>query len=112
MIVAPAPLDAPIGVYIHVPFCAHICPYCDFTTYAGKDQLIPNYVDTVVNELQLRAGEANGRAASTIYLGGGTPSMLSPAQIEAILTGVHAVLPVHADAEITMEANPNALSFE
>lgn len=112
MILAPTPLDAPIGVYIHVPFCAHICPYCDFTTYAGKDQLIPNYVDAVVSELELRAGEANGRSAATIYLGGGTPSMLSPDQINSILNGVRNVLPVDADAEITMEANPNALSIE
>ena len=112
MIVAPAPVDSAIGVYIHIPFCAHICPYCDFTTYAGKDQLIPNYVDAVVRELELRAGEANGRSAATIYLGGGTPSMLAPDQIEAILTGVRNVLPVQSDAEITMEANPNALSIE
>lgn len=112
MIIAPAPVDAPIGVYIHVPFCAHICPYCDFTTYAGKDQLIPNYVDAVVQELELRAGEANSRSAATIYLGGGTPSMLSPEQIETILTGVRNVLPVESDVEITMEANPNALSIE
>ncbi len=112
MIVAPAPVDAPIGVYIHVPFCAHICPYCDFTTYAGKDQLIPNYVDAVVRELELRAGEANGRPAATIYLGGGTPSMLSPVQIETVLNGVRNALPVNADAEITMEANPNSLSID
>ena len=112
MIIAPAPADAAIGVYIHVPFCAHICPYCDFTTYAGKNNLIPDYVEAVVRELELRAGEANGRAASTIYLGGGTPSLLTPEQIDRMLTGVRDVLTVEPDAEITMEANPNALSSE
>jgi len=73
MIIAPLATDAPIGVYIHVPFCAHICPYCDFTTYAGKDNLIPAYVDAVVREIELRAGEAGERAAATVFLGGGTP---------------------------------------
>lgn len=112
MILAPAPADAAIGVYIHVPFCAHICPYCDFTTYAGKDSLIPAYTDAVVRELDLRAGEARGRSAATIYLGGGTPSMLNPQQIGQIIDGVKSVLDVHADAEVTMEANPNSVSMD
>lgn len=112
MIIAPAPADAAIGVYVHVPFCAHICPYCDFTTYAGKDQLIPEYVEAVVREIEIRAGEANGRSAATIYLGGGTPSLLTPEQIDRILTAVRSNLPLESCAEITMEANPNALSLE
>lgn len=112
MIIAPAPADAAIGIYIHVPFCAHICPYCDFNTYAGKDQLIPNYVEAVARELEMRAGEANGRTAATIYLGGGTPSLLTPEQIEHILAAVKSTLPVEPGAEVTMEANPNALSPE
>ena len=49
MILAPLPTDAPLGIYIHIPFCAHICPYCDFTTYAGKEALIPRYVDAVAS---------------------------------------------------------------
>lgn len=112
MIIAPVSPDAAIGVYIHVPFCAHICPYCDFTTYAGKDSLIPAYVDAVIDEIERRAGEANGRSAATIYLGGGTPSLLSPEQIERILAVVRKTLPLDTDAEITMEANPNALTPE
>ncbi len=112
MILAPVAADAAIGVYIHVPFCAHICPYCDFTTYAGKNNLIPAYVDAVEQEIQLRAGEANGRQVATIYLGGGTPSLLSPEEIGRILEAVSSELTVLPDAEITMEANPNALSLE
>lgn len=112
MIIAPSPVDAPIGVYIHVPFCAHICPYCDFTTYAGKDSLIPAYTDAVITELELRAREARGRSAATIYLGGGTPSLLEPADIERIIAAVNRVIPVLPDAEITMEANPNGLDAE
>lgn len=109
MILAPLGTDAPIGVYIHVPFCAHICPYCDFTTYAGKNDLVPAYVDAVVREIELRAGEAGNRPAATIYLGGGTPSLLTPAQIGRVLSAVRAHLDVLPDAEVTMEANPNDL---
>lgn len=112
MIVAPMGADDPIGIYIHVPFCAHICPYCDFTTYAGKGNLIPSYVDAVIIEIDMRIGEARGREIATVYLGGGTPSLLSPAQIDRILTTIHQQFTLLPDAEITMEANPNGLSPE
>lgn len=112
MIIAPVTADAPIGVYIHVPFCAHICPYCDFTTYAGKQDLVPAYVEAVEKEIQLRAGEAGSRSAATIYLGGGTPSLLTPVQVERIIIAVRNHLDVLPNAEITMEANPNGLSRE
>lgn len=112
MIVAPLGADDPIGIYIHVPFCAHICPYCDFTTYAGKADLIPGYVDAVIAEIDMRVGEARGREIATIYLGGGTPCLLSPEQINRVLTAISSQLAVDADAEITMEANPNGLTPE
>ncbi len=112
MILAPMGTDDPIGIYIHVPFCAHICPYCDFTTYAGKGDLIPRYVDAVIEEITRRAGEARGREIATIYLGGGTPSLLSPEHIARILNTIDQQFPVLADAEITMEANPNGLTPE
>lgn len=112
MIVAPLPVDSPIGIYIHVPFCAHICPYCDFTTYAGKDSLIPTYVDAVVQEIGLRVPEARNRSISTIYLGGGTPSLLEPEDIAHILSSIRAQYIIEAHVEITMEANPNSLSIE
>jgi oxygen-independent coproporphyrinogen-3 oxidase len=109
MIIAPALPDAPIGIYVHIPFCAHICPYCDFNTYAGKGDLIPRYVDAVVRELGMRAAEAADHPAATIYLGGGTPSLLSPEQVGQILGAARATYTILADAEITMEANPNGL---
>lgn len=112
MIVAPLPKDAAIGVYIHVPFCSHICPYCDFTTYAGKDNLIPEYTDAVLKELDLRAHEVRGRDVASIYLGGGTPNLLSPDDIGRMISGVKNSLQVLPNAEITMEANPNGLSLE
>ncbi|MCO5218081.1 MAG: radical SAM family heme chaperone HemW [Thermomicrobiales bacterium] len=112
MILAPMGTDDPIGIYIHVPFCAHICPYCDFTTYAGKGDLIPSYVDAVMEEIARRAGEARGREIATIYLGGGTPSLLSPEHIARILNTIDQQFPVLPEAEITMEANPNGLTPE
>jgi oxygen-independent coproporphyrinogen III oxidase len=109
MIIAPAPLDAPFGIYIHIPFCTHICPYCDFNTYAGKDDLVPRYVDSILSELEMRAGEIGDRPAATVYLGGGTPSLLSPEQIGQILSACTRNYDIAPDAEITMEANPNGL---
>lgn len=109
MIIAPAAPDAPFGIYIHIPFCAHICPYCDFNTYAGKDDLIPRYVDAVVRELELRASELGGREAETIYFGGGTPSLLSPEQIGRIIAACHASYDTGVVNEVTLEANPNGL---
>jgi oxygen-independent coproporphyrinogen III oxidase len=112
MIIAPSPSDAPVGIYIHIPFCAHICPYCDFNTYAGKDDLIPRYVDAVARELHMRAEEIGERPAATVYLGGGTPSLLEPVQVVRILDAARASYDVMLDAEITMEANPNGLDLE
>ncbi|HWV24130.1 MAG TPA: radical SAM family heme chaperone HemW, partial [Thermomicrobiales bacterium] len=112
MITAPSLPGASFGIYIHIPFCAHICPYCDFNTYAGKDDLIPRYVDAVIGELTMRAGEMTGRPAETIYFGGGTPSLLSPEQIARIIAACHAHFDTRAVDEITMEANPNGLDAE
>ena len=67
----PRLLGAPLGVYIHIPFCQHICPYCDFTTYAGQEPLIPRYVDALETAIR-RAGERlDHRAVETMFFGGG-----------------------------------------
>ena len=112
MIIAPLPHDAPVGVYIHIPFCAHICPYCDFTTYAGKTGIIDRYVDCVAHELAMKSGTAAGRDVATIFLGGGTPSLLEPAHVAAITAACREGYVVVPDAEVTMECNPNGLTAE
>lgn len=110
MIIAPAPPDAAIGIYIHIPFCAHICPYCDFTTYAGKGDLIPRYVRALEAELQ-REGERHAdRTVATIFLGGGTPSLLSAGQMHAILDACRDSFRIDPGAEVTVECNPNGLT--
>lgn len=106
---APAQVDDPIGLYIHVPFCAHICPYCDFNTFAGQSDLIPRYVTAVLQEIQAQAQHFQGRWVSSIFLGGGTPSQLAPSQLAEIVRGCDDAFDVLPDAEVTMEANPNDL---
>lgn len=105
---APQMLDAPLGIYLHIPFCQHICPYCDFTTYAGQESLIPAYVDALVRSIEREGERLPGRAVETVFFGGGTPSLLEPDQIERIVTATASAFTLEADAEITLEANPNS----
>jgi len=110
MILAPLPADAPVGLYVHIPFCAHICPYCDFNTYAGKSPLIPRYVDALCRDVHTAGQRHGSRAAATIFFGGGTPSLLSPADIGRVIDACRAAFLLAADAEISLEANPNGLT--
>jgi oxygen-independent coproporphyrinogen-3 oxidase len=108
--VAPLPTGAPIGVYLHIPFCAHICPYCDFNTYAGQESLIPRYVDALARDIAREGGAIGRRQVASIFFGGGTPSLLEPDQIGRLIGTVHEQFDLLPDAEITLEANPNGLN--
>lgn len=109
MIIAPLPHDSPLGVYIHIPFCAHICPYCDFTTYAGKNDVIGRYVDALQLDIS-RWGETVGdRPVATVFFGGGTPSLLTGEQMQRVMDAVRGAFTLLPDAEVTMECNPNGL---
>ncbi len=109
MMAAPASVDAPIGLYLHVPFCAHVCPYCDFNTYGGQGALIPRYVAALEREIA-RQGEAlGGRPVSTIFFGGGTPSLVPPAEIGRLVRACRDAFALDRDAEVTLEANPNSV---
>lgn len=107
----PVPSDAPPGLYVHVPFCRHICPYCDFNTYAGQENLIPAYVDAVIAEMRTAALLRPSVAAPTLFFGGGTPSLLEPEHIGAIIDTARGVFGLRDDAEITLEANPESLDL-
>lgn len=107
---APAAPGSEIGVYVHVPFCAHICPYCDFNTYAGLSQLIPAYVAAVEQEIALQAADFAGRPAASLFLGGGTPSQLSGAQVGQIIDAAREAFDFVQNAEVTIETNPNDLT--
>jgi oxygen-independent coproporphyrinogen-3 oxidase len=99
------------GVYIHVPFCRARCSYCDFATGTYQAQAAARYVRALVAEIDACA-RADRPAVDTIYFGGGTPSLLSPAQLEAILAAVHARFRVARDAEVTLELNPGTVTPE
>ena len=93
-----------VGIYVHIPFCGSRCVYCGFysTTRLSERQ---RYVDAVCREMSLR-GRPEGRVA-TVYLGGGTPSQLSPSQLEQLLLYINNVYDVADDAEVTIECNPD-----
>ncbi|MBC7909774.1 MAG: radical SAM family heme chaperone HemW, partial [Pyrinomonadaceae bacterium] len=101
------------GVYIHIPFCRTRCSYCDFATGAYEGALAAASVRAVSAEIKsFRQPEEPAKEVDTIYFGGGTPSLLSPAQVEQILEAVHTRFSVAAGAEVTMEMNPGTVTPE
>ena len=117
----PAGPRPPVALYIHVPFCVSLCPYCDFVVIAGAAARGPRnrigqFFDALLIELELRADVLDGAFGAvgsrrrpvleTVYLGGGTPSLLPPDEIERLLERVRTRFGVAADAEVTLEANP------
>jgi len=109
-----------LGLYVHIPFCAAICNYCNFNRGLRDPNLEPRYVAALIREI--RGGIAGlpstsprpGKplAADTIYFGGGTPSLLAPAEIAAVVAACRETFDIAAGAEITMEANPETVSPE
>ena len=103
-----------ISLYIHIPFCHTKCHYCDFNSYAGLLGWRGRYVKALVREITL-VGEAakntdgSRRRCRTVFFGGGTPSLLSPNEVAALLAAVYAAFAVDENAEITLEANPGTL---
>ncbi len=99
------------GVYLHIPFCRSRCSYCDFATGMYEGALADVYVRALVQELKTaRLPDDTPNEIDTIYFGGGTPSLLTPAQVSRILDAVHGRFRLSADYEITMEMNPGTLS--
>lgn len=98
----------PFGLYVHFPYCLSKCPYCDFASRAAP--VIPHerYGDAILRELALREAEFPRRPATSVFFGGGTPSMWAPAQVARVLAALNETHPFTADAEITLEANPGA----
>lgn len=99
------------GIYIHIPFCKTRCSYCDFYS-STQEQWVERYVNAVCKELELRKDELPGETIQTIYLGGGTPSQLSKADLARIFSVIRLFYEVSPDAEITIEANPDDLSID
>ncbi|MBI4219989.1 MAG: radical SAM family heme chaperone HemW, partial [Chloroflexi bacterium] len=107
---APAPRagpDTPLGLYVHVPFCATKCPYCDFNTYAGIEPLIPDYIAALRKELETWGGLLQKPKVGTVFLGGGTPSYLPAESLAALMATIRGAFELHPGAEVTIEANPD-----
>jgi oxygen-independent coproporphyrinogen-3 oxidase len=107
-------MERTLGVYVHVPFCERVCPYCDFAVVAAR-RLAPaeedRYVAAVLTELAARAPRFGGLALDTIYLGGGTPALLRPESIGRLLAGLRGAF-AGTPREVTLEANPSTLERE
>ena len=102
----------PLSLYIHVPFCTVKCAYCDFNSYAALEHLTGGWLDAALRELELWSGRAAGRRVETIFIGGGTPSLLEGEQVARLLDAARLHFTVAADAEITLEANPESVRLE
>lgn len=103
----------PLSLYVHIPWCVRKCPYCDFNSHAAPDQLPENeLVDALLQDLTLALPGIWGRRVETIFFGGGTPSLLSPAAIDRLITGFRTLLPLSPNAEITLEANPGTVDAD
>jgi coproporphyrinogen III oxidase-like Fe-S oxidoreductase len=101
------------GLYLHIPFCSAICPYCDFAVLTGGRQRRAEFVDGLVSEIGMWRGEAvRWGTFDTVYFGGGTPSALLPEEIARVLAAVREALPVAADAWVALEANPEDVTAE
>ncbi|RFA31166.1 YggW family oxidoreductase [Alkalilimnicola ehrlichii] len=100
----------PLALYVHLPWCVQKCPYCDFNSHALKRDLPADaYVDALLKDLDSEAVRAGSRPVSSIFFGGGTPSLFPPTAIARLLTETRERLNLAADAEITLEANPGTV---
>ncbi|HEY8021418.1 MAG TPA: coproporphyrinogen III oxidase, partial [Thermoanaerobaculia bacterium] len=106
----PAAFAAGAGLYLHVPFCSAICPYCDFAVVTGGPARRAAFARHLAAEATLWAGAP--LAFDTVYLGGGTPSALSPADLALVLQAVRGALRISADAWLFLEANPEDVTRE
>ncbi|MGI6124481.1 MAG: radical SAM family heme chaperone HemW [Acetivibrionales bacterium] len=101
-----------IGLYIHIPFCKQKCYYCDFPSYSGMEEYWEAYIDALVSELIIKAEEYKNPDIMTIFIGGGTPSLIPATYISKVLNTVYKNYNVLPDCESTIECNPGTLNDE
>ncbi len=102
----------PAGIYIHIPFCRSRCSYCDFATGLYESALAERYVASLVSEIASWREVDQPQTVDTLYFGGGTPSLLSPAQLQLLINSVRMRFDVSPNAEVTMEMNPGTVTEE
>ncbi len=101
--------EAGFGIYVHWPFCAAKCPYCDFNSHVSDTIDQDRWKAAYLAEIDRFAAETEGRVLSTVFFGGGTPSLMDPELVDAILSKIRASWPMANDPEITLEANPTSV---
>jgi putative oxygen-independent coproporphyrinogen III oxidase len=97
------------GIYVHIPFCLTRCGYCDFNAYAGLDELQPRYLRALFEEATLAAPGWDGTPVVSVFLGGGTPTTMTPADLRGLLVHLRDRFALADDAEVTIEANPDTV---
>lgn len=105
-------LHSPHALYIHIPFCTNKCHYCDFTSYVLKGQPVDQYLDALEQEMQRTVVELPPQRIDTVFVGGGTPTVLTPLQMERFLQAVRTYFPLADQVEFTMEANPGTTDID
>ncbi len=117
--VAPSPAGVrlaqlpPLALYVHIPWCVRKCPYCDFNSHQAKGDVPERaYVEALVTDLELALPDIWGRRVHSVFFGGGTPSLFSAAAIGTLVSAFRARLPLAADCEISLEANPGTFEAE
>jgi oxygen-independent coproporphyrinogen-3 oxidase len=100
----------PLGLYVHFPWCVRKCPYCDFNSHTLHGALPEAaYIEALIEDLAAQASAAQERVVTSVFFGGGTPSLITPAAIERLLKSIAAQLALSSEAEITLEANPGTI---
>jgi putative oxygen-independent coproporphyrinogen III oxidase len=106
-------VSPPLALYVHVPWCVQKCPYCDFNSHEANGQIPERqYVDALIADLQSALPLIWGRPVVSVFFGGGTPSLLSPAAVDELITAFRTLAMLAPDAEITLEANPGTVEAE
>ena len=100
-----------LALYVHVPFCGARCAYCDFNAYAGLEELIPSYVSAVCREIERAGKQYDSPTAGSVYVGGGTPSLLPVNQLDDLLAALRDSFRLADDVEVTIEANPGTIDL-
>ena len=101
------------GIYVHWPFCNAKCPYCDFNSHVRHEAIDSlGFADDLISELKWMAAKTPGRVVSSIFFGGGTPSLMPPKAVENVLDAIASLWTVSPEAEITLEANPTSVEAE
>ena len=99
------------GLYVHIPFCVSKCAYCDFISFSDHS-LVDAYIAALVKEASMRRAAFDAVSFDTVFIGGGTPSILAQGSIAQIIGGLRANFSIISNAEITIEANPGTLTRE